>query len=141
MKHVAAMLLGVGCVVGAAHPLAAQSVASPPPVYGSQYVGCFADGRPPDLDGPSTALGHPQSCMDFCSGQEFRYAGLRDGRCVCGNKHGGYGPSIACVECPKWPGWHCGAKGATAVWELTGQVTPQVPPTLLPPRRPPPTVR
>lgn len=115
---------------------AAAQPANPPPVYGSRYVGCFADGTPRDLDGPQSAVGSPQACIDFCASQEFRYAGLQEGRCACGNTHGRYGSSRACVECATWPGWQCGAKGANAVWELSGQVTLQAPPTLLPPRRP-----
>jgi hypothetical protein len=92
------------------------------------YLGCFRDQGNPwgkegrDLDGArwdDTAM-TVGKCINFCSGQGFRFAGLQAGyACFCGNAYGRSGPAEPCnVPCVGNPEETCGGHWANGVWRV-----------------------
>lgn len=138
---VSILVAGIACAESAlAQPSAVArpaTAAHPPAIYSGQYLGCFADRRQRDLTGPHTLRSGPQACIAHCAAQEFRFASMQGGNhCYCGNSHGRYGASNACLPCVGRPDEHCGGPWANAVWELSGRMSRlPLPPTLLPPAR------
>lgn len=90
-----------------------------------EYLGCYKDKPPRDLDhvfqapGPMTV----KKCTDYCAAKKYDFAALQTGgQCFCGNGFGRYGRtddekcSMPCTGDRKQ---HCGGAWANAVYRLT----------------------
>jgi len=97
----------------------------------SREVGCFPDNpnadptgtRGRDLDGAvfKDSAMTVSKCLQFCSIQGFKYAGLQNGSwCFCGNRYGRHkaGSASCTTKCAGNRELICGGKMANSVWQL-----------------------
>eukprot|EP00941_MAST-03F_sp_MAST-3F-sp1_P001215 g1215.t1 len=99
-----------------------------------QYIGCFRDGpRPRDLshrsvdeNGKSINLSNAASCVEYCRGKGYVYAGTQwYGECWCGNSYGSYGEvdEKRCDRpCKLDPTEFCGGGYHNSIYKIEGSV-------------------
>lgn len=108
--------------------LGPPALAGAPP---SREIGCFPDNanadpvgtRGHDLDGAvfKDSAMTVSKCLQLCSIQGFKYAGLQNGSwCFCGNRYGQYkaGSASCTTKCAGNQKSICGGKMANSVWQL-----------------------
>lgn len=85
-----------------------------------QFIGCFRDKQPFDLDGYLKAGDNntPEICIALCHAGGFKYAGVQDGKsCLCGNSYGKYGTADNCnIKCTGDSGQNCGGYNANSIY-------------------------
>jgi len=93
----------------------------------SAYVGCYNDNWTRDLNGPSYDNGNIntiESCIAFCKGAGFAYAGVQVGsQCFCGSTYGRYGTGNACnFVCSQNHAEQCGGVWANSVYSTASTI-------------------
>jgi len=85
-------------------------------------VGCYADGSPHDLNGPSyySATMTVAACNTWCSQGGYLFAAVQNGgSCYCGTSYGNYGTSNKCnMACTGDSTQICGGKSSHNVYNL-----------------------